>query len=186
MKSYTKEFELIGPVRFVRSRRARNMNITIRPFKGIRVAVPVGVPFNKAEQLVVAKTAWIRAHQKKVRHHEKQLQAQPDISPALAYEKLAPRVEELARKHGFSYNRLKVRRMSTRWGSCSLKNNINLNTQVLRLPEALQEYVILHELVHTVHKNHSPSFWSTLSQTCGVENAKELNRQLKRFGSGVV
>jgi predicted metal-dependent hydrolase len=53
--------------------------------------------------------------------------------------------------------------MKTRWGSCSSKNNISLNSSLVFLPEALIRYVCLHELVHTIHKNHGRVFWEALT-----------------------
>jgi predicted metal-dependent hydrolase len=68
----------------------------------------------------------------------------------------------LSAKHALPYARLTVRRMRTRWGSCSSKNNISLNSGLIFLPDSLIEYVMLHELVHTVNKDHSKRFWNAL------------------------
>lgn len=67
-----------------------------------------------------------------------------------------------AERHGLSYEHVTVRRMRTRWGSCSSKNRISLSTALIFLPDELIEYVCLHELAHTIHKNHSPAFWHAL------------------------
>ncbi|MEX0987153.1 MAG: SprT family zinc-dependent metalloprotease [Bacteroidales bacterium] len=68
----------------------------------------------------------------------------------------------LAEKFQLPFGKLSVKRMRTRWGSCSSKNNISLNSGLIFLPNELIEYVCLHELVHTVHKNHSRVFWEAL------------------------
>ena len=70
-----------------------------------------------------------------------------------------------------------MRNSKTRWGSCSYENNINLNLHLMRLPNHLIDYVILHELVHTKIKNHSKDFWNLLDVVTG--NAKNLDRELK-------
>lgn len=80
---------------------------------------------------------------------------------------LAQRVEEIAALHGFKYNRLSFRNQKTRWGSCSYQNDISLNIQLMRLPIHLIDYVIIHELCHTVHKNHSAQFWQLVHQKIG-------------------
>ena len=72
------------------------------------------------------------------------------------------RVIVLAKKHGFKHGIISVKKMKTRWGSCSYKNNININLCVCYLPQDLQDYIILHELAHTVVKNHSRHFWYEL------------------------
>lgn len=68
----------------------------------------------------------------------------------------------LSEKHSLPYTRLTVRRMRTRWGSCSSGNNISLNSGLIFLPDPLIEYVMLHELAHTLHKDHSKRFWDAL------------------------
>jgi predicted metal-dependent hydrolase len=92
---------------------------------------------------------------------------------------LPGRVRELAVLHGFKYKSVYIKNAGTRWGSCSTVNNINLNVQLMRLPQNLADYVILHELVHTVQKNHGKDFWILLEKVTG--NARNLDRQLKRY-----
>ncbi|MDP4209111.1 MAG: SprT family zinc-dependent metalloprotease [Bacteroidota bacterium] len=92
---------------------------------------------------------------------------------------LPVRLAHLASKHGFRYADIRVKNLKTRWGSCSAVNNINLNIHLMRLPEYLIDYVILHELVHTVHKNHGPHFWKRLDEVSG--NAKGLAKEMKNY-----
>lgn len=80
---------------------------------------------------------------------------------------LTQRVAELAVIHGFKYGKLSFRNQKTRWGSCSYHNNISLNIQLMRLPLHLIDYVIIHELCHTVHKNHSATFWQLVRSKIG-------------------
>ena len=89
------------------------------------------------------------------------------------------RVDELAKKHNYNYQKLAIKNTKTRWGSCSFKNNINLSLHLMRLREELIDYVILHELVHTKVKNHSIEFWTTLDIHC--PNSKNLDRELKKY-----
>lgn len=92
---------------------------------------------------------------------------------------LPKRVEEFAAKNGFTFNRVSIRNSKTRWGSCSSRNNINLNLHIMRLPEKLADYVILHELTHTVHKNHGKEFWSLLTEITG--DGKGLAKKLRTY-----
>ena len=96
---------------------------------------------------------------------------------------LPKRVDELAKKHNFNYQKLAIKNTKTRWGSCSFKNNINLSLHLMRLSEELIDYVILHELVHTKVKNHSIEFWTTLDIHC--PNSKNLDRELKKYSSRI-
>ncbi|MDQ4139276.1 MAG: M48 family metallopeptidase, partial [Bacteroidota bacterium] len=96
---------------------------------------------------------------------------------------LPGRVAYFAQKFGFTYNKVVIKNTSTRWGSCSAVNNINLNLHLMRLPEALRDYVILHELAHTVEKNHGPRFWALLDRISG--NARYLDRQMKAYRTSI-
>jgi predicted metal-dependent hydrolase len=103
----------------------------------------------------------------------------PDIEQTRKEAKkiLPKRLQELAQKHGFSYKRLAVRNARTRWGSCSHANNINLNMHLIKLDNDLIDYVILHELCHTIEKNHSQRFWVLLEKH--MPDFKERRRRLK-------
>jgi predicted metal-dependent hydrolase len=96
-----------------------------------------------------------------------------------AHQFLPVRVEFLAKKFGFHYNQIRIKNNKTRWGSCSFINNINLNLHLMRLPDHLIDYIILHELAHTVEKNHGMKFWELLDRISG--NAKSLDREMKNF-----
>jgi len=100
-----------------------------------------------------------------------------------AHQILPQRVRELALKHGFSYNNISIKRTTSRWGSCSSKNNINLSIFLMKLPDDLIDYVILHELTHTIHRNHGPNFWKYLDRITG--NAKNLAARVKKYQTGI-
>ena len=89
------------------------------------------------------------------------------------------RVEELSKKFGFKYNKVFLKNLRSRWGSCSWQNNINLNIHLMRLPYELIDYVILHELAHTIHKNHSKLFWGKLEDV--ITDSKIFDKQMKNY-----
>jgi predicted metal-dependent hydrolase len=91
---------------------------------------------------------------------------------------LPARVEFLAQKHGFKPAKVSCRNQKTRWGSCSPQNNISLNIALVLLRPELIDYVILHELTHIKHKNHSADFWSSLEKV--MPNYKILKKQLRK------
>ncbi len=96
-----------------------------------------------------------------------------------AREYLPERTAELAQKFGLKYNRVFLKRARTRWGSCSSKKNINLNIHLMRLPDRYIDYVILHELAHTVEMNHSPRFWKLLESM--EPDSEKLKQEMKSF-----
>ncbi len=92
---------------------------------------------------------------------------------------LPKRLDELAKKFGMRYKQVFVKNAKTRWGSCSSENNINLNLHLMRLPDHLIDYVILHELAHTVEKNHGPRFWKLLGQM--TDSPQKLRKEMHRY-----
>ena len=182
-RSKTIEINGTGRVLLERSKRARHLSISVKPFTGARVAVPYGVSFESAEKIARSKASWIKRHLDKAKQIEKKQTAivkdLPEKDRDAAKKKLTSRLNKLSRLHGLTYNRVFIRNQKTRWGSCSAKNNISLNRRLLRLPQELIDYVILHELVHTREKSHSKRFWSELNKF--VENAGILKSRLKQY-----
>jgi Predicted metal-dependent hydrolase len=99
-----------------------------------------------------------------------------------AKELLPVRVAQLASGCGFTFGNVAVKKIKSRWGSCSHQNNINLSVYLMQLPDYLVDYVILHELCHTVEKNHGPKFWALLDKHTGAK-AKLLAKEMKRYST---
>ncbi|MFT5337778.1 MAG: putative metal-dependent hydrolase [Luteibaculaceae bacterium] len=87
-------------------------------------------------------------------------------------------IREEAERVNLPFNKLSFRLQSTRWGSCSFQNNLSINALALFLAPPLLEYLISHELCHTIHKNHGPHFWRKLSGIC--PNAIQKDRDLRK------
>lgn len=100
-----------------------------------------------------------------------------------AREHLVPWVRRLETECGLCCGAVQVRLQRTRWGSCSGRKTLSLNAALLFLPPDQTRYVLLHELCHTRHLNHSPQFWELL---CRVEPAaRALDRALNQGWSHV-
>ena len=179
MSSKIIEIERIGPVLFERSNRAKHLNISIKEPAKVRVAVPRGISFEIAKNFTHSKIGWISKHLLKIQLRPKIRIFDKPVDKQAAREFLERRIKELADQFGFVYNKVTIRNQKTRWGSCSVKNNINLNMQLMNIPNHLIDYVILHELVHTKVKNHSPLFWGSLDRYVG--NAKAIDKELKKY-----
>ena len=86
----------------------------------------------------------------------------------------------LALQHGFHYNGVTIKDMSSRWGSCSNRKHINLSLLLMTLPWHLIDYVLLHELCHTVELNHSDRFWALMDRVTDGK-ALQLRQALKSY-----
>ncbi len=93
---------------------------------------------------------------------------------------LSDQVKVLADQYGFKYSSVKIQSSKTRWGSCSKTRNINLSFYLMLLPSHLADYVILHELCHTVEMNHGERFWKLMDDVTGGKT-KKLRAEMKRF-----
>lgn len=96
---------------------------------------------------------------------------------------LPKRVKYQAEKHGFKYARLSFRNNLSNWGSCSHDDNISLNIKLMKLPDEIIDYVILHELCHTVEKNHSADFWNLVRKVC--PDCDTLRSRLRKYNTRI-
>ncbi|MDO5480194.1 MAG: DUF45 domain-containing protein [Candidatus Saccharibacteria bacterium] len=100
-----------------------------------------------------------------------------------AREYLPYRLEYFAKLYGYKYDKCRLTHANTRWGSCSSKKTISLNIGLMKLPEKLRDYVILHELAHLNHMDHSKAFWAEVYEH--DKNYKNHDKKLKMFNPGV-
>ena len=92
---------------------------------------------------------------------------------------LPGRLQQLAMQHGFAFSSVSLRDCHTRWGSCSSRGSISLSIYLVLLPDELIDYVLLHELCHTVEMNHSERFWALLDKACQCDS-RTLRQALKK------
>ena len=102
-----------------------------------------------------------------------------------AKEILPLRLQQLSGQHNLHCKKITVRNTSTHWGSCSSSGTISLNLHLILLPQHLIDYVILHELCHTVEMNHSPRFWALLDELCDTDS-KRLRAELKSYKGNIL
>jgi predicted metal-dependent hydrolase len=152
----------IGQVLMKKSTRARRISLRVHPVKGVSITVPYIVPYMAAEAFFKLKRQWV------IETMDRQKDKFKDIQPVSRDEidqlrkkakaELPSRLDVLAARYGFAYNKVTIKHNSSNWGSCSARNNINLNLNIVRLPKALQDYILLHELCHLRHHDHGHGF----------------------------
>ena len=171
------------PIHYRHSGRAKYLRLTIHPTQTITVTVPQHTTLQQAQKFLQSKQAWIQKHLHKLQQQKQLTPDYPKLSQKellQAQEKLFLRLDYFSDKYNLTYRRASFRCQKTRWGSCSEQNNISLNINIAYLPKELQDYILLHELCHIRHKNHSKRFWSELDSYVGGR-AKEMSKEMKGY-----
>lgn len=89
------------------------------------------------------------------------------------------KLNDFAGQMNVHFNMVRIKNVKTIWGSCSSKKNLNFNFKLFFLPEALIDYVFVHELAHLKHMNHSKAFWSEVEKQ--IPDYKKRREELKRY-----
>jgi predicted metal-dependent hydrolase len=171
---------------FVRHPRAKRYIIRVADDGTVRVTVPRWGSRREAAAFAGSQRGWIEAQQRKI----DEARARPPLPPPdLAVERalrdrakreLPARLFELAGDHRLSVSRVSVRNQRWRWGSCSRSGHICLNWRLVQMPDAIRDYVMIHELMHLKRLDHSPAFWKLVADACpGFRSARAALRALE-------
>ena len=191
------------PQEYIIERKAvRHARINVNEKKEVRFIIPKSFSEDEIQRLIVQKSDWIKD---KLAFFEKEEildfelpkanilylgEAHPKPKTDVvkwyrteAKNYLTKRTEFLAKKYNFKYNRIFVRDSQNKWGNCSKENNISLNWRLIKAPPQVIDYVILHELCHSVILKHTQAFWLKLSTVCPSYN--EQAEWLKKYGKSL-
>jgi len=153
---------------------SKSIRITLKESNSILVTMPVFCPYKTAKDFLISNFEKIKNFQfRKTTISDEELK----LLRLRAKKYLPARTRYLAQKYNFQIGRIALRNQKTRFGSCSYKNNINLNINLMNYDYDIIDYVIIHELAHTRVKNHSKVFWQEVEKYC--PNYKELRKKLK-------
>jgi len=177
-----------GPVKYriIRSAR-RTLSMQINCNGEVTVRAPFHTSDAEIRRFIAEHHTWLEKHLRKAAAAE----AAADEDGRLTEEELRalgkealreipPRVQYWAERMGVSYRNITIRNQRTRWGSCSTQGNLNFNCLLMLTPPEVRDSVIVHELAHRKHMNHSPAFYAFILEFC--PNYKEYNRWLKQNG----
>jgi len=162
----TEPLEPVPPViqfYFVRHRRARRYLLRVELDGRVRVTIPRGGSKREADAFAFRHLDWIARQRAR-------LPAAPSLPieerRALirqARQELPARLQELAAAHGITVTRVSVRNQRSRWGSCGRDGHVCLNWRLIRMPDWVRDYVIVHELMHLRRMDHSPAYWKLVA-----------------------
>lgn len=163
--------------------RLRRITLSVNSKGKVRVTAPKLVPKSIIEKFVRSKHEWIEGVLQKMKAVQQSHFSGPKFSyhgnKARAKKIITERVKYFAGLHGFSFKRISIKNTSSRWGSCSTKENLNFNYKLIFLSEALLDYVVVHELCHLREHNHSRKFWAEVGAILPDYRVRE--RELKKY-----
>ena len=165
------------------SARARRITLSVRPSGEVRLSYPPYISQKRALEFLESKATWVESVKAKyaARPARKVLsQAEIEQLRAEAKAHLPQRVAEIAALLGLSFGKVTIRAARTKWGSCTAQGNLSLSLYLMTLPRHLQDYVIVHELCHTVHHNHSAKFHALVDRCLGGKE-RELAKELRQY-----
>lgn len=175
----------------VRRSKRKSAAIKITADMQIVVFVPLYVSDNEIERMVISKSKWIDEHMLKVQSTidersklEKIAFEQIKELADQAVEYIPKRVKYYAEKENFVYNKITIKNLVSRWGSCSTKGNLNFNCLLMLTPDYVIDYIVVHELCHLREMNHSEKFWAEVEKIMPDYQRAEL--WLKQNGGNLI
>lgn len=168
-----------------KSKRARNLRLTVNLDGNLTVTVPWFYPLWQAKWFMKKKSNWILKSIEKFKKRrggsllaklgKRDYYKLKEKTRLFVYNK----VEEFNKFYNFKYNRISIRNQKSRWGSCSAQKNLNYNFRIVLLPERLANYIIVHELCHLKEMNHSKRFWKLVGKI--VPDYKGMRKKLRNI-----
>ena len=191
IKYQSKLYDL--PYTLIRSNR-KSCSISITPDGRITVRVPLRISDREIRHLLTDRQNWIitkylEQQQKQARMPvsdltDAQRAALTQRYIAAAREYFPKRAAHFQQFTGGTYSRITIRDQKTRWGSCSARGTLSFNWRLMLAPPAILDYVVVHELCHLTHMNHSPAFWQAVEAVC--PDYRDSRRWLKEHGQELV
>ncbi len=179
--------------KIIRSGR-KTLALEVRSDLSVVVRAPHAVSEREILKFIDERAEWLEKHICIMRERMQGEAQKPKAPPfteaeirSLAQKALGvipARAAELAAAMGVDYKRITIRNQLTRWGSCSSVGNLNFNCLLMLCPDEVVDYVIIHELCHRRHMNHSAEFWKEVERYC--PSYKKCKEYLKREGAAFI
>ena len=177
-------------IKLIRSRR-KTISIEVTTDAQVIVRAPNRAPLSDINRFIGEKADWIDKSLNKMRQRKEEQSQKKELSPqeikllvTRAKRIIPQRVRYYADIMGVTYGRITIRMQKSRWGSCSGKGNLNFNCLLMRTPETILDYVVVHELCHLKEMNHSPRFWAEVEKV--LPDYKERRKWLKDHESEIM
>lgn len=160
----------------------RNLRLSVHPSKGLSVSAPRWVSKKTIINFLLDKQEWILKNleiqkQKQVSAGTSGTHKDFLLNKSKALHLVRDKIAKLNAVYGFKHGKVSIKNMTSRWGSCSKKGNLNFNYKMVYLADELAEYIVAHELSHLSQMNHGRNFWKLVAST--IPNWQILRKQLK-------
>lgn len=167
-----------------KSGRARRLSIVVHPDSRVVVTAPTWVSVHEIAAYVGRYAAWVRRQLRTLGKYKDHVFLPSGRREYLRHKESA---RELVKRvlavhapaYGITYGRIAIKNLRANWGSCSEKGNLNFNYRVALIPYPLAEYIIVHELCHRAHFDHSPRFWDLVSRA--IPDHKDRRKALRKY-----
>ena len=173
-------------VQVIRSRR-KTISLQVISSEEVLVRAPIFTSNIAIRSFVESKRAWIEKKQKQIALQEQKILNTDPLSETDRQQLLKQASDYFQEKTayyaglvGVKYGRISIRHQKSKWGSCSSMGNLNYNALLMLAPESVRDYVIVHELCHRIHMNHSPRFWEEVQRV--LPDYTQAKRWLKSHG----
>ena len=166
----------VGYVSIYTSNIAKHARISINFKNQISLIIPLSYPKKSAIDFLISKRNWVGRTILNLKSKKRLKFDLNEIEKRKFWDNTIEKVNSLSKENNLLFKKVVFKTLKSRWGSCSFENIICLNNLLFYLPKHLQEYIILHELVHVKVKDHSKKFWCELEKVCS--NAKRKNKEL--------
>lgn len=173
-------------IQIIKTRR-KTVSLEVKRDGSVIVRAPLRMPQREIQEFIESHRSWIE-HKCRLMEKRRAQSVSTGVPPVdeisgKEWEKIreafADRVDYYCKKMDVQVGRITIRNQKTRWGSCSAKGNVNFNYQLYYMPPELMDYVIVHELAHRRHMDHSVLFWEEVARYCPEYTV--YRNQLKKY-----
>lgn len=171
---------------FVQKRKnAKRMTLSVRADAKVMMTIPRWATYGQAKKFLEEKKGWIvkKINVAKKKNPQDLLtqgsRKDYEKRKELAREIVLQKLEHFNSFYRFKYKRVSIRNQRTRWGSCSGQGNLNFNYRIIYLTDRLSDYLVVHELCHLKHLDHSKKFWNCVASA--IPDHKKLSKTLRKI-----
>lgn len=163
--------------------RRKNISLSVNKQGLVEVKAPIFASKKTLDDFVWSKKDWIDKARRKISALVKTPRADSvheiNRQKIIVKRLIDDRIKHYNSEGRFEYKKITIKDLNSRWGSCSLKGNLNFNYRLVYLPPALLDYVVVHELCHLIEHNHGPQFWQEVKNI--LNDFKTREKEIKKY-----